>query len=340
MRHIRFHAGLWACVMTGALLTSCTSEQDPPEPTPGAAQHESINAAPLYLAALGVHEGVALDEWYGGQGDKDGLGFGFLHARDYASWLQNMDDPWWDEFAEKVGTHPREFEGWVENNDAFFNAVSEASRAERMDDSDVLIGEPNSADLTARVLAEITTALFAASIAHARNGDFEKANARFLDALHVMRHSFQAERTIGGARITILPIYLVVQIATMPNDDLPGMDAYLNNETKRQALDVLKSLDPEDPFEYRRALEFEVEFVVRTRSPGIVARTQYQLWTRDAVRAWTDPNALELLRRLDERTPSSALYPSAPFVGERENDQQKRELLRTAMEALKVNDEN
>ena len=326
--------------MTGALLTSCADEQNHTEPVQAAAQPDAANAVPLYLAALGVPEGMALDEWYSERGDKDGLTLWFLMGRFYATWLGEQDDPSWDELADKVGVHPREFEGWVENNDAFFNAVSEASRAERMDDSDVFIGEPNSADLTARILAEITTTLFSASLVHARKGDFMKANARFLDALHVMRHSFQAQRTIGGARMTIWPMHFAATITTLPNDELPGVEAYLDDETIRRALDVLKSLDPEYPFEYRRALEFEVEFVIRIRSPGVVGRRQYRSWTRDAIRAWTQPNALELLQRLDDRTPSSVLDPSATLVRAHEHDARNRELLRTAMEALKVNDED
>lgn len=299
-----------------------------------APEGEARNAAVLYMEALGVAENEPLIDWYRREGEEvDDIHTWLLRGFLYVDWLGEQNHPSWAEF-EEWGLHPRGYEEWLKHHKELFADISNASLVEEIDDSVFVYEDPRHADLPARVLARVAKTMFAASLAHARAGEMEEANARYVDGLRVMRHSFHTNRALITAAMTIHPLFYVEMIATMPNEHFPGMEAYLDEETRREALEILGSLDEEDPFEYRRAVLYEVDFVVEWLEPDPRCEALYRAWMFRGMQMWTQPDALERLEKHDADYPKCAHQFVPSLARERKNDADKREMLRRTMEAL------
>lgn len=284
------------------------------------------------MEALGAAEGIAIDEWY----QTPEAGEILRRIREgltYYNWLKDPDNEIWDEWAQEIGAHPADFPEWVRANRGFYESIARAARTDRISIESLRFSNPEYKYWPNKWLADIAICLLCTAQYAEQQGNIAWARELTLDAMRVLVHSAQCEKTL-------LEIGWTVRIAEVFREfiQLQAFKRILDAPTSAAALSILDRLDPDDPFGYIPALplhrDMMIEHIEKELGIDLECAERYRTITAQAMELWNNPNAEELLEMLDDPFGVCQLRWWDGLSFEWRNDRKARGSLRKIRETL------
>lgn len=298
-------------------------EQMPDTSAP--AQHDPVNAAPLYAAAFGIPDRMPLDDWIRDRGDAAWM----LLPRVYLLWKSQPTPDRLEWLTEEFGMSPSKFVEWIEENKDPMAMLIAGSDADHVDFADFRVRNLREIGIYDLLLRNAYDFLFAGAIHAASERRASEAREYLIASVRVFIQMSERRKEFYGVDLAYRMVREILRFSRESD-----MQAILDGATRQAILAELNRLSPDDPFGVMDAVQREIEWTFLVNPVEIHCRQIIWDYVQECFAIWDDPDAGNRIEFLKSNDPHDCLKHAWTVESARHADHFGRKALRELIDLL------